>query len=58
MEICDNQIPNQIVLIKVVGDQATGGAARLYPSVYAVVMTERPDPLMIQRSVLFSACNR
>ena len=48
--------PEQIVLIKGVGDLATGVAARLYPSVNAVVMTERPNPLMIQRSDSFYTC--
>lgn len=45
--------PNHIVLIKGAGDLATGVAARLFRCGFEVVMTERPNPLMVRRSVSF-----
>jgi xanthine dehydrogenase accessory factor len=41
------------VLIKGAGDLATGVAARLYRCGFVVVMTERPNPLMVRRTVSF-----
>jgi xanthine dehydrogenase accessory factor len=48
-----SKYPNHIVLIKGAGDLATGVAARLYRCGFVVVMTERPNPLMVRRSVSF-----
>jgi xanthine dehydrogenase accessory factor len=48
-----SKCPNHIVLIKGAGDLATGVAARLYRCGYVVVLTERPNPLMVRRSVSF-----
>jgi xanthine dehydrogenase accessory factor len=48
-----SKFPNHIVLIKGAGDLATGVAARLYRCGFIVVMTERPNPLMVRRSVSF-----
>jgi xanthine dehydrogenase accessory factor len=45
--------PIHIVLIKGAGDLASGVAARLYRCGFEVVMTERPNPLMVRRSVSF-----
>jgi xanthine dehydrogenase accessory factor len=42
-----------IVLIKGAGDLATGVAARLHRCGFEVVMTERPDPMMVRRTVSF-----
>ncbi|MFZ0534208.1 MAG: selenium-dependent molybdenum cofactor biosynthesis protein YqeB [Anaerolineales bacterium] len=48
-----SKYPDHIVLIKGAGDLATGVAARLYRCGFVVVMTERPNPLMVRRSVSF-----
>jgi xanthine dehydrogenase accessory factor len=42
-----------LVLIKGAGDLASGVAARLHRSGFAVVMTELPAPLMVRRKVCF-----
>lgn len=42
-----------LVLIKGGGDLASGVAARLYRSGFAVLITELPNPLMVRRTVSF-----
>jgi len=43
-----------LVLVKGAGDLATGCAVRLHRAGFAVVMTERPDPRAVRRTVAFS----
>ncbi len=42
-----------LVLVKGAGDLATGCAVRLHRAGFAVVMTERPDPRAVRRTVAF-----
>ena len=46
--------PHQtLILIKGVGDLASGVAARLHRCGFPVVMTELPQPAMVRRAVCF-----
>lgn len=52
----DSQPPGRrgpLVLIKGAGDLASGCALRLHRAGFAVVMTERPDPRAVRRTVAF-----
>jgi xanthine dehydrogenase accessory factor len=50
-----NQPTNHLIIIKGVGDLASGVAHRLHQAGFAILITELPQPLVVRRTVAFAA---